>query len=220
MLTVAIAPEDAGNDGAGRERDRRRLRRPARAAPAMRTRDAFFARCRAEAPIFYSDALGAWVLARYDDVRAVLEDHRYLTLTDGPGSPIYGRSMLQWEGVEHNKKSGPVVKRIRSPRAMQGVDRRQGARDRPPHCRRLAARGAGRPAGRLRDAGAAARDHRAARHPRGGEVPEHVRRDHEGRHLEHRRPVAARGRLRGPRQPPRDRRSVSSRSGGCIRAAT
>ena len=82
-------------------------------------RDAFFARCRAEAPIFFSEALGAWVLARYDDVRAVLEDHSYLTLTDGPGSPIYGRSMLQWEGVEHNKKSGPVVKRIRSPRAIR-----------------------------------------------------------------------------------------------------
>ena len=27
--------------------------------------------------------------------------------------------MLQWEGVEHNKKSGPVVKRIRSPRAIR-----------------------------------------------------------------------------------------------------
>ena len=82
-------------------------------------REALFARCRAEAPIFFSEALGAWVLARYDDVRAVLEDHSYLTLTEGPGSPIYGRSMLQWEGVEHNKKSGPVVKRIRSPRAIR-----------------------------------------------------------------------------------------------------
>jgi pulcherriminic acid synthase len=82
-------------------------------------RDAFFTRCRAEAPIFFSEALDAWVLARYDDVRGVLEDHRYLTLTDGPGSPIYGRSMLQWEGVEHSKKSGPVVKRIRSPRAIR-----------------------------------------------------------------------------------------------------
>ena len=27
--------------------------------------------------------------------------------------------MLQWEGVEHNKKRGPVVKRIRSPRAVR-----------------------------------------------------------------------------------------------------
>ena len=82
-------------------------------------RDALFTRCRAEAPIFYSDALGAWVLTRYDDVRAVLEDHAFATLTEGPGAPIFGRSMLQWEGVEHNKKSGPVVKRIRSPRAIR-----------------------------------------------------------------------------------------------------
>ena len=82
-------------------------------------REALFARCRAEAPIFFSDTLGAWVLTRYDDVRGVLEDTAFLTLTDGPGAPIFGRSMLQWEGVEHNKKSGPVVKRIRSPRAIR-----------------------------------------------------------------------------------------------------
>jgi pulcherriminic acid synthase len=86
-------------------------------------RNALFARCRADAPIFYSDALGAWVLTRYDDVRAVLENDFFLTLTDGPGAPIFGRSMLQWQGVEHNKKRGPVVKRIRSPRAIrEGVD--------------------------------------------------------------------------------------------------
>jgi pulcherriminic acid synthase len=82
-------------------------------------RDALFERCRAEAPIFFSDSLGAWVLTRYDDVRGVLEDTEFLTLTEGPGAPIFGRSMLQWEGVEHNKKSGPIVKRIRSPRAIR-----------------------------------------------------------------------------------------------------
>lgn len=82
-------------------------------------RPALFARCRAEAPIFYSDTFGAWVLTRYDDVKAVLEDDAFRTLTEGPGAPIFGRSMLQWEGVEHNKKRGPVVKRIRSPRAVR-----------------------------------------------------------------------------------------------------
>ena len=80
------------------------------------------------------------MLARYDDVRAVLEDHSYLTLTEGPGSPIYGRSMLQWEGVEHNKKSGPVVKRIRSPRAIRESIDGKVARDRPAHGRRPAVR--------------------------------------------------------------------------------
>lgn len=59
------------------------------------------------------------MLTRYDDVWAVLEDDASRTLTDGPGAPIFGRSMLQWEGVEHNKKRGPVVKRIRSPRAIR-----------------------------------------------------------------------------------------------------
>jgi pulcherriminic acid synthase len=82
-------------------------------------RPALFARCRAEAPTFYSETLGAWILSRYDDVKAVLEDDAYRTLTEGPGAPIFGRSMLQWEGVEHNKKRGPVVKRIRSPRAVR-----------------------------------------------------------------------------------------------------
>lgn len=89
------------------------------AGAADADRDALFARCRADAPIFFSDALDAWVLSRYDDVRAVLENDAYRTLTDGPGAPIFGRSMLQWEGVEHNKKRGPVVKRIRSPRAIR-----------------------------------------------------------------------------------------------------
>jgi len=82
-------------------------------------RAALFARCRAEAPAFYSETLGAWILSRYEDVKAVLEDDAYRTLTEGPGAPIFGRSMLQWEGVEHNKKRGPVVKRIRSPRAVR-----------------------------------------------------------------------------------------------------
>ena len=82
-------------------------------------RYAVFARLREEAPIFFSEALGAWVLSRYDDVKGVLEDDAYRTLTEGPGAPIFGRSMLQWEGVEHNKKRGPVVKRIRSPRAVR-----------------------------------------------------------------------------------------------------
>jgi pulcherriminic acid synthase len=82
-------------------------------------RYAVFARFREEAPIFWSEALGAWILSRYDDVKGVLEDDAFRTLTDGVGAPIFGRSMLQWEGVEHSKKRGPVVKRIRSPRAVR-----------------------------------------------------------------------------------------------------
>lgn len=83
-----------------------------------------FARLRAERPIFFSDRLQAWVVTRYDDVRRVLEDEdTFLTLVDGPGAPVFGRSLLQWRGREHNKKAGPVVRRIRSPRAFtDGLD--------------------------------------------------------------------------------------------------
>lgn len=79
-----------------------------------------FGRLRDELPAFRSDVLGSWVLSRYEDVRLVLEDEeRFWGLTEGPGAPIYGRSLLQWRGREHNKKAGPVVKRIRSPRALK-----------------------------------------------------------------------------------------------------
>src|SRR5262245_66545000 len=35
----------------------------------------FYARARAEAPVFYSDELGYWIVSRYEDVRAILNDH-------------------------------------------------------------------------------------------------------------------------------------------------
>ncbi len=77
-----------------------------------------FARCRAEAPIFFSDALGSWVLSRYEDVRAVLEDERrFASLSDEPGASLQ-RTFLQMTGREHNKKAGTVARRIRSPRAF------------------------------------------------------------------------------------------------------
>lgn len=87
-------------------------------------RHQLFARLRAERPIFFSDRLQAWVLTRYDDVQRVLKDEEtFLTLVEGPGAPVFGRSLLQWRGREHNKKAGPVVKRIRSPRAFtEGLD--------------------------------------------------------------------------------------------------
>lgn len=87
-------------------------------------RHAAYARLRADRPIFFNELLQAWVLTRYDDVRAVLEDEEnFYNLVEGRGAPIYGRSLLQWRGREHNKKAGPVVKRIRSPRSFkEGLD--------------------------------------------------------------------------------------------------
>jgi len=82
-----------------------------------------YARCRADAPIFFSDALGTWVLSRYADVRAVLEDEtRFASLTDEPGASLQ-RTFLQMTGREHNKKAGTVARRIRAPRAFtEGLD--------------------------------------------------------------------------------------------------
>ena len=114
-------------------------------------RHAFFARCRDEAPIFFSDALGAWVLTRYDDVRAVLEDDGYRTLTGRPGradlrpldAAVGGRGAQQEERAR--RQADPLAAR------GEGVDRRQGGGDRPAHGGRAAARRARRPARRLRD---------------------------------------------------------------------
>jgi cytochrome P450 len=83
-------------------------------------RDAVFTRLREERPIFFSERLSAWVLARYEQVHGVLADSaRFEPLKEGPGAPIFGRSFLQMSGREHNKKAGIVAKRIRSPRALR-----------------------------------------------------------------------------------------------------
>ena len=39
-----------------------------------RTRSTFYARARAEAPVFFSDELGYWVVSRYDDIQAIFKD--------------------------------------------------------------------------------------------------------------------------------------------------
>ncbi len=82
-------------------------------------RDLVLDRLREEQPIFYTEVFEGWVLTRHADILAVLGDEEtFETLSEGRGAPIYGRSLIQWRGREHNKKAGPVVKRIRSPRAF------------------------------------------------------------------------------------------------------
>lgn len=86
-------------------------------------RHALFERCREDAPLFFSDALGAWVLSRYDDVLAVLKDEeRFGVLRDGPGAPVYGPAILQWRGREHQRKGGIVAAQLRGPKAVASVD--------------------------------------------------------------------------------------------------
>jgi len=79
-----------------------------------------FARLRRELPIFYSDLMGAWVLTRYGDVKAVLQDGDvFVPITEGPGASVFGGGFFHWRGREHNKKAGIVGRRIRSPRALR-----------------------------------------------------------------------------------------------------
>ena len=74
-------------------------------------------------PVFRSPALDAWVATRYEDVKTVIGDEsQYDTLREGPGTPIYGETILQWSGREHQKKGGVVAKRLRSPRAVATFD--------------------------------------------------------------------------------------------------
>jgi cytochrome P450 len=79
-----------------------------------------FARLRRELPIFYSQATSAWVVSRYDDVKAVLQDADvFVPITEGPGASVFGGGFFHWRGREHNKKAGIVGRRIRSPRALR-----------------------------------------------------------------------------------------------------
>jgi len=79
-----------------------------------------FARLRQELPVFHSEATNAWVLSRYDDVKAVLQDSEvFVPITEGPGASVFGGGFFHWRGREHNKKAGVVGRRIRSPRALR-----------------------------------------------------------------------------------------------------
>lgn len=81
-----------------------------------------YARARAEAPIFHSEATGGWVVARRDDVMTVLtdEDH-FAPLSAGAGSSIsHGRTILHMSGEEHRKKLAPIAHRIRRTASLTG----------------------------------------------------------------------------------------------------
>lgn len=77
-------------------------------------------RLRRDAPVHWNPTLSAWVVARYDDVRAVLEDReRLLPVTEGPGAAVFGGGFFHWRGREHSRKSGILTRRIRSPRGLR-----------------------------------------------------------------------------------------------------
>lgn len=86
-------------------------------------RHQLFERLRHEAPVIRSEALDAWVVSRHADVRDILADEeRFASLKDGPGAPVYGPSILQMTGHEHQRKAGIVARRVRSPAAVTASD--------------------------------------------------------------------------------------------------
>ena len=80
-----------------------------------------YARMRAEAPIFHSDATSGWVASRRDDVARVLqdEDHFGPLLAGAGSSSIHGRVILHMDGTEHRKKQALLSRQMRSPRLLR-----------------------------------------------------------------------------------------------------
>lgn len=83
--------------------------------------DAIYSRLRQEAPAIWHEGMGVWLLTRHEDVRRVLKDAAtFAPLTGGPGTPIFGRTILQMTGSEHSRKTAIVARRIRNPRLLAG----------------------------------------------------------------------------------------------------
>lgn len=85
---------------------------------------AFYRQARAEG-IFWSDAFGGYVAARYDDVLRVLTaEDEFGPLMGGSGSSmIHGRTVLHMDGAEHRRKSAILAKALRNPRLLDGPQR-------------------------------------------------------------------------------------------------
>ena len=49
---------------------------------------------------------------------------RYAPLTGGPGTPVYGRTILQMSGKEHSRKTAIVARRMRNPKILDAQIRR------------------------------------------------------------------------------------------------
>ena len=79
-----------------------------------------FRRMRDQAPVVWVEPLQAWVLTRWDDITAMLEDgDSFGPLMNRPGtSSIFGRAILQMSGDEHRRKDAILAKRLRSPRHL------------------------------------------------------------------------------------------------------
>ncbi len=91
----------------------------------------FAARARAEAPVFFSPRLDAWVVSRYDDVMTVVKDHRRFAIellrarqatqtaevrAILASSPILATSLVQSDPPEHTRMRGCITRALSSQR--------------------------------------------------------------------------------------------------------
>lgn len=81
-----------------------------------------YRRLRAESPVYWHAGMQVWMLTRYEDVRRVLrESENFAPLTEGPGTPVFGRTILQMTGREHSRKTAIVARRMRNPKLLAGA---------------------------------------------------------------------------------------------------
>src|SRR5436189_2877258 len=86
---------------------------------------AFDAAARREAPVFFSPAINAWVVSRYEDVLAVVRDHRRFAqaitragLERSPGvrtvskNPLFAKSLGSVDPPEHTRLRGSVSRAL------------------------------------------------------------------------------------------------------------
>ena len=88
----------------------------------------FWARLRADQPIFHDTVWDSWILSRYADVEAVFKDHeRYSNATYSSNTgEVFGRTLLEMDGLDHVVRRSIVAPEFVG-RRLQGVRRR----DRP-----------------------------------------------------------------------------------------
>lgn len=80
-----------------------------------------YKRLREDAPVLWHSGMGVWIITRYNHVKLVLKaSDLFCPLTDGPGAPIFGRTILQMSGKEHSRKTAIISRKLRNPKILSG----------------------------------------------------------------------------------------------------